>query len=300
MVFLLKVLTLLALVQPSWQYARNPRLQLHRFQIPSSGNVGAIGAATNKGFSSVTRSLASVKSQNIDTNRDSNLDAKAVTKEIMSFFNQPKNVELDRQFKERLSDNSFIAKLDGMHCITILFQSARTRRQARKLIPTKILVDKLKSWSREWTERDISTFVYGIRAVEGLDKSDGELIKFGAKKIAESQAKLTSRAIGNALYGLQDVTSDYEGIPELCSALAGKIESFEGDLNGQDIGIGLYGMQGLSADNESVRKLIDVVARRIKESEAELDAQAMSNALYGLQVNLFHTWCRFQSCLYNN
>jgi hypothetical protein len=53
-----------------------------------------------------------------------------------------------------------------------------------------------KAWNRVWTERDISTFVYGIRALECLEKVDIELLKLGAKKISKSPAKLSSRSIG--------------------------------------------------------------------------------------------------------
>lgn len=65
---------------------------------------------------------------------------------------------------------------------------------------------QLKSWDREWSERDISTFVYGIRSLECIDPIEAKMLKFAANKIAESKGVLSSRAIGNALYGLQGIT----------------------------------------------------------------------------------------------
>ncbi len=187
------------------------------------------------------------------------------------------------KFRERLADENVKKYMDGMHIITILFQCARTKKLSKNIIPVKFMLEKLQSWSNEWSERDISTFVYGIRSLECLDPVEGELLKLSAKKIDESKAILTSRAIGNALYGLQDITSSTVGAPELCLALANKIEKFSGDLSGQDIGIGIYGLQGMSADIPEVKKLILAITKKIQNSEADFDAQAMSNALYGLQ-----------------
>ena len=95
-----------------------------------------------------------------------------------------------------------------MHILTILFQSARTKRKVKNILSIPILIERLRIWDKEWSERDISAFAYGIRSLEGLDATDSELIKLGATKISESSATVSSRAIGNALYGLQDFTSD--------------------------------------------------------------------------------------------
>lgn len=187
-------------------------------------------------------------------------------------------------FKKRLFEAEERGELDGMHMITLLFQSARTRRKVKNLMPVPLILKSLSSWEREWTERDISTFLYGLRSLQFVEKAETDLLKLGARKISESRAKLSSRAIGNALYGLQDITSDTENVADLCSALALKIEEFEGELNGQDIGIGMYGLQGMSSDIPEVRKLIAAMAEKIKQSEIELDAQALGNTLYGLQV----------------
>lgn len=210
---------------------------------------------------------------------------KSVTKEIMAFFSsQSGDATKDIKFQKRLLETNTKKNIDGLHIITVLFQSARTRRLAKNVLPVNVMVEKLKSWDNMWSERDISTFIYGIRSLECLDPIEGKLLKLAAAKVSESTAQLGSRAIGNALYGLQDITSDTEGAPEICAALAGKIAGFYGDLNGQDIGIGLYGLQGMSATREEVRQLIAVLAEKIENSETELDAQALSNALYGLQV----------------
>ena len=213
------------------------------------------------------RSISFHKSAKLSmsTTESSEVNAKSVTKEIMSFFSLP---VIDQKntinFKMRLESADVWDSLDGMHMITILFQSARTRRLAKNIIPIEKILMKLKSWDREWTERDISTFVYGIKSLECINTVDGDLLRLGAKKILESRAVLSSRAIGNALYGLQvmiiifhnfsleihlniifkkGITSDTEGAPEVCLALASVIKRFTGDLNGQDIGIGLYGLQ---------------------------------------------------------
>jgi hypothetical protein len=209
---------------------------------------------------------------------------KSVTAEIMQHFNQNGGTKKDAVFQKRLSNEEVKKNIDGLHIITVLFQSARSKRLAKDLIPMKFLVERLAAWDREWSERDISMFVYGVRSLEGLDSLEGDLIRLGAKKISESSAGLTSRAIGNALYGLQDITSDTDGAPALCAALADKIEMFNGDLNGQDIGIGMYGLQGMSADVPEVRRLVDAIGTKISRSISELDSQATSNALYGLQV----------------
>mmetsp|Transcript_9646 Transcript_9646/g.9440 ORF Transcript_9646/g.9440 Transcript_9646/m.9440 type:complete len:893 (-) Transcript_9646:375-3053(-) len=206
---------------------------------------------------------------------------KTVTAEIMQYFNTNRGTKSDPIFQKRLSNVEVRKNLDGLHIITILFQSARSKRMAKNLIPIRFLTDRLSKWDREWSERDISMFVYGVRSLEGLD--EGDLLRLGAKKISESKAFLTSRAIGNALYGLQEITSDTDGAAELLSALADKIEAFTGDLNGQDIGIGMYGLQGMNADCPEVKKMITVMSKKIAASESVLDSQAISNALYGLQ-----------------
>lgn len=211
------------------------------------------------------------------------LSGRTLTKEIMTFFTGIRKPENDVKFRTRLAEMEVDTYLDGMHILTILFQCARSKRFAKSLIPPQIMMEKLSTWTNVWSERDISTFVYGIKALEGFDTYDGKLIALGASKIKESSATLSSRSIGNALYGLQGITSATDGVPELCESLADKIALFEGDLSGQDIGIGIYGLQGLSADRPQVRKLIGVLADKIAASESELDAQALSNALYGLQ-----------------
>lgn len=189
----------------------------------------------------------------------------------------------DPTFQKRLSNEEVKKNIDGLHVITILFQSARSRRMAKSFLNTKFMYDRLKAWDREWSERDISMFVYGVRSLEGVDAFEGKILELAAQKINESKAVLSSRAIGNALYGLQDISSSSTGAPELCEALADKIELFVGDLNGQDIGIGMYGLQGMSAETPEVRRLVDVLATKISASTCEFDSQAMSNALYGLQ-----------------
>lgn len=215
---------------------------------------------------------------------------KAITKDIMNFFNT-----IDNKNTKDVDEKTFLLSknllsidkkplLDGMHIITILFQSARLKVKASTIIPISLMLQKLRDWDREWGERDISTFVYGIRSLECVTPVESELLQFAALKISESKSQLSSSsAIGNALYGLQDITSGISGIKELCSALADKIEQYNGDLVGQHIGIGLYGLQGLSADTPEVRKLIKALANKIKSSETEFDAQALSNSLYGLQ-----------------
>lgn len=216
------------------------------------------------------------------------ISPKSVTKEIMAFFTTPTGPVTaakarDNAFTAKMLDPMTRVHVDGMHIITLLFQSARSKRRAVTLLPHSYMLEKLQAWDREWSERDISTFIYGIRSLECVNIIEGQILQFGAKKISESNAALTSRAIGNALYGLQDITSDTIGANEICLALTAKIEKFNGNLNGQDIGIGLYGLQGMSPDAPEVRNLISVLAKAIAVSEADFDAQALSNSLYGLQ-----------------
>lgn len=250
--------------------------------------LGTLSALNPKAITT-SRSRTSLKLSSTTTKTASgapsaDVTPKSVTAEIMQYFNQAGGTRKDAIFQKRLANEEVKKNIDGLHIITILFQSARSKRLAKDLIPLKFLVERLASWNREWSERDISMFVYGVRSLEGLDSIEGDLLRLGAKKISESSASLTSRAIGNALYGLQDITSDTGGAPALCAALADKIEVFNGDLNGQDIGIGMYGLQGMSADVPEVRRLIDAIGTKISRSISELDSQATSNALYGLQV----------------
>jgi very-short-patch-repair endonuclease len=205
---------------------------------------------------------------------------KTVTKEIMNYFQNGGKMD---EFRQRLSQPAIRENLDGMHMITILFQSARSRKKITDLVPLSQVMATIQAWDRSWTERDISTFLYGIRALNCISAEDSEFLKLAATKINESTAYMSSRAIGNALYGLQDITSDFDGIPELIDALATKIEAFTGDLDGQDMGIGLYGIQGLSADVPEVRRLVSILADKIESSVTELDEQAMGNLHYGLQ-----------------
>lgn len=138
--------------------------------------------------------------------------AKVMTKEIMSHFTDPRlDQKKELLFKKRLFEAEEKGYLDGMHMLTILFQSARNRRKVKNIIPAQVIYDSLKAWDREWSERDISTFVYGIRSLECIESVEGQLLKLAAQRISASSASLTSRAIGNALYGLQDITSDTDG-----------------------------------------------------------------------------------------
>lgn len=172
------------------------------------------------------------------------ISGKTITKEIMSFFGERKeNILADTNIRNRLLTQEVVEKLDGMHMITLLFQSARARRRVKAFIPLDLMLTKLTEWDKEWSERDISTFLYGINSLECIDEIDGKLLKLAALKIRQSNASLSSRSIGNALYGLQGITTDTIGAPELCDALADKVALFVGDLNGQDIGIGIYGLQ---------------------------------------------------------
>jgi hypothetical protein len=254
--------------------------------------VQAFRISPPKGFSSKDGTnlfmASNVVSAPTPTSESEVVSPKLVTKEIMAVFGQLNNKAMQvnelKTFGKKLQSEGFVGYVDGMHVLTLLFQTARIKRKINNAIPVAFLLTKLKSWNKEWSERDISAFVYGIQALDCLDPVDGEFIKFGAEKIAQSTAKLTSRAIGNSLYGLHMITSDRSGVPELCAALADKIVASSGDLNGQDIGIGMYGLQGMSASVLSVRSLIKALAAKIASSETELDAQAMSNALYGFQV----------------
>ena len=247
-------------------------------------NISALVPKSVRSVSSRQSFLSAVATKAPTSGSPSEVTPKSVTAEIMQFFNLNVAARKDAVFQKRLSNEEVKRNLDGLHIITLLFQSARSKRLAKDLIPLKFLVERLGAWNREWSERDISMFVYGVRSLEGLDTIEGDLLRLGAKKISESSASLTSRAIGNALYGLQDITSDTDGAPALCAALADKIEMYNGDLNGQDIGIGMYGLQGMSAEVPEVRRLIDAIATKISRSISELDSQATSNALYGLQV----------------
>jgi len=220
-------------------------------------------------------------------NINNEVSAKTVTKDIMNYFSQNNNIVVDNkkdaQFGQQLLSNNIRDKIDGLHILTILFQSARTKRIATTIIPSSFMIDKLSQWNRTWSERDISTFVYGVHSLECVNPVDSKLLLLGASKIKETPVLISSRSIGNALYGLRSITSDTDGVRELCAALSSKIDQFNGDLSGQDIGIGLFGLQGMSAESEEVRSLINSIALKISSSESELDAQAMSNALYGLQ-----------------
>lgn len=234
------------------------------------------------GHSTSTRLLSSLQSQDAMTTE---LSPKSVTKEIMNFFSaSPVAPQSDPKFMQRLTSKSIDEHVDGMHVMTILFQCARSRRLAKTVYPTELMIKKLTSWDKMWSERDISTFVYGIRSIEGLNENEKKLMKLGAAKIQNSTAALSSRAIGNALYGLQDITSDTAGAPELCQALAQKIAASKFDISGQDLGIGMYGLQGMNPSSSAeVRELVGALANKVAKSETDLDAQALSNALYGLQ-----------------
>lgn len=214
------------------------------------------------------------------------LSAKKVTKDIMAHFGHQKSAADDEVFAKRLQSTSVLPLLDGMHMLTLLFQSARSRKPAASFFPITLVKEKLQVWDREWNERDISAFMYGIQSLACISADDSALLELAAAKIQASTAKLSSRAIGNALYGMHKITSDTQGVPELCAALAEKIGNSVVDLNGQDIGIGLYGLQGMSASVPAISRLIEAIATRVTASEADLDAQALSNALYGLQVLL--------------
>ena len=85
----------------------------------------------------------------------------------MQFFSE-RNIDanLENSFKSRLSHPDVSSKLDGMHMITLLFQCSRARRRIKQLLPPALVLEKLNKWENEWSERDISTFVYGLRSLE--------------------------------------------------------------------------------------------------------------------------------------
>ena len=266
--------------------SKGPSVSASKTEDGPSKNLSDLAKKSNKFFNRGNKAAEKSNSDGPDdappNNPSEEITAKSVTNEIMVFFS-PENRMKDVTFQKRLNMESVKKHIDGLHIITLLFQSARSRRLAKTFLPTKFMYDRLKAWDREWSERDISMFVYGARALEGLDAFEGKILELSAKKINKSPAVLSSRAIGNALYGLQDLTSAAIGAPELCAALAEKVTLFNGDLNGQDIGIGMYGLQGMSADVPQVRGLIDIMATKVASSTCEFDSQAMSNALYGLQ-----------------
>lgn len=252
-----------------------------------SGAHESIGGGASSALTLAASTKDSVKPS--PTKNPGEMTAKAVTNEIVSFFKTNRSFQSNSpevvKFQKYISSPDVVKILDGVHMSVLMFQCARTKTLANSFVPTPVILKIMKSWSKEWSERDISTMMYGIRSLKntGMDKKEGELLIWAAQKIKESTAQLSSRAIGNALYGLQDLTSDYEGADEICEALASKVATIRGDLNGLDVGIGLYGLQGMSSSSSEVRLLASVLAKVIKESEIDFDEQALSNALYGLQ-----------------
>jgi hypothetical protein len=116
-----------------------------------------------------------------DTPPTDEITPKTVTAEIMQYFNTNRGTKSDPIFQKRLSNVEVRKNLDGLHIITILFQSARSKRMAKNLIPIRFLTDRLSNWDREWSERDISMFVYGVRSLEGLD--EGDLLRLGMGEV---------------------------------------------------------------------------------------------------------------------
>merc|ERR1719230_1969311 len=61
---------------------------------------------------------------------------KALTKQIMMFFDGSKNSYSEREnFRSYLLNDKVAPLLDGMHIITILFQSARRKKLAADVLP---------------------------------------------------------------------------------------------------------------------------------------------------------------------
>jgi hypothetical protein len=137
---------------------------------------------------------AAVQISSPNTGSSEGSTGKLLTKEIMAYFGESRgDQKKELQFKKRMYDAEVAGQLDGMHMMTLLFQSARSRRKVKNIMPVELVLKSLSSWGREWSERDISTFVYGVRSLECIDDSDSKLLKLGAKKITESGALLTSR-----------------------------------------------------------------------------------------------------------
>ena len=135
------------------------------------------------------------------------------------------HILIGKTFEAILLDEKVVPLLDGMHIITILFQSARRKKLAADVLPLSVMTSKLATWEKEWSERDISTFMYGIRSLPCVSKEEFEFLKMAATKISLSKASLSSRAIGNALYGLQELTSDVDGVSQLVEALTDKVRN---------------------------------------------------------------------------
>ena len=173
------------------------------YRVTQPGNTGRVGVGSippsvNR-YSSVQTKLHT--SLTGFDSAETEITPKLVTKQIMTFFDGSKNSYSDREnFRKYLLENKVMGLLDGMHIITILFQSARLKKQATDVLPIDVMTEKLATWDKEWSERDISTFLYGLRSLNCVSREETEFLKMAATKISLSKATLSSRGIGNALF----------------------------------------------------------------------------------------------------
>lgn len=113
-----------------------------------------------------TVDILALKTAIADTASNENI-GKTLTKEIMSHFGDPRSIDAKKEllFKTRLFSAEEKGQLDAMHMITLLFQSARSRRKVKSLMPVELILKCLNAGSKQWSERDVSSFVYGIRSL---------------------------------------------------------------------------------------------------------------------------------------
>ena len=111
------------------------------------------------------------------------ITAKSITNDILSFFQDRDRptMEKDTVFANRLNSTEVSSKLDGLHMITLLYNCARARRRASVFIDIETIVNKIEVWDREWNERDISYFMYGINSLDCVNDIDGKLLKLALR-----------------------------------------------------------------------------------------------------------------------
>jgi len=126
-------------------------------QMPSTSAFSSGPARSTRPCVSMRVGTSWVPGKGLTENAPEDITAKSITNEIMSFYSG--NRVNETIIGTRLGEPTVSDKLDGMHIITLLFQSARKRRKIKNVLPVDVVYDKLATWDRAWCERDISTFV---------------------------------------------------------------------------------------------------------------------------------------------
>jgi hypothetical protein len=201
-------------------------------------------------------------------------------------------------FKSQLEVDAFMKK-DLHKCskkdISDLFRiSAKASKKNTKISPLKnhlpAIAFRIKELTPlDWTLREISGLVYGLRYKTGDNKSVLDILSAmthvttKCTQNIEIMQSMQVQHISMLLYGLQNMHSSEKVIRNLLSVVAIMISKCSINFDAQAIGNSLYGLKSMSNDCSEVRDILSALCIKIRDCDKDLSSLEVSNALHGLQ-----------------